>query len=144
MPHNTVDRFPPTPRTSLRKFSAQFVPSKACLFSTSCMHLGRNYNRHPQHLLKCFPRRSSYSTTLILKHQVPEEIAALSELRVLAVDNNEIKTLPASIGKLSRLQSLLLRCVGSLPSVTFTPLNCQMIGRARTAVRGMVDAMHFC
>lgn len=43
--------------------------------------------------------------------QVPEEIAALSELRVLALDNNEIKTVPKSIGKLSHLQSLLLRCV---------------------------------
>lgn len=44
-------------------------------------------------------------------NQVPEEIAGLSRLRVLALDNNDLKTVPAAIGKLSRLQSLLLRCV---------------------------------
>lgn len=34
----------------------------------------------------------------------------MSELRVLALDNNEIKMVPKAIGKLSQLQSLLLRC----------------------------------
>lgn len=41
--------------------------------------------------------------------QVPAEIAALKELRVLALDNNDLKTVPAAIGELSHLQNLLLR-----------------------------------
>lgn len=42
---------------------------------------------------------------------MPEEISSLSELRVLALDNNDLKTVPKSIGTLLHLQSLLLRFV---------------------------------
>lgn len=43
--------------------------------------------------------------------QVPADIAALSELRVLALDNNDLKAVPAAIGTLPNLRSLLLRFV---------------------------------
>ena len=45
--------------------------------------------------------------------QVPADIAALSELRILALDNNDLKAVPAAIGDLPHLRSLLLRFVSN-------------------------------
>ena len=45
---------------------------------------------------------------------MPADIAALSELRILALDNNDLKAVPPAIGALPRLQSLLLRLVHTL------------------------------
>lgn len=41
--------------------------------------------------------------------QLPAEIAVLTALRVLGMDNNNLRVVPASVGKLSRLKCLLLR-----------------------------------
>lgn len=71
----------------------------------------QRFDVHTKYTHTFHPPCSPFFVIVEPKHQVPEEIAALSELRVLALDNNEIKTVPTSIGKLLRLQSLLLRCV---------------------------------
>lgn len=41
--------------------------------------------------------------------QIPENISVLSTLQVLALDNNDLRSVPATVGDLPELQTLLLR-----------------------------------